>query len=139
MSNLIIEPILCRAGTMDNYSWLISDKESQQSAIIDPSEAEPIIKKCQEKNIRPQYIFNTHHHYDHTDANEELKTLYGAQIVGGIHDINRIPGIDIGLEDGETFNLGNSQAHIIRADGHTIGHILWYFPENKALFTGVSV
>lgn len=136
MSNLIIEPILCRAGTMDNYSWLISDKESQQSAIIDPSEAEPIIKKCQEKNIRPQYIFNTHHHYDHTDANEELKTLYGAQIVGGIHDINRIPGIDIGLEDGETFNLGNSQAHIIRADGHTIGHILWYFPENKALFTG---
>lgn len=27
-------------------------------------------------------------------------------------------------------------AEIIRADGHTIGHILWYFPEAKALFTG---
>ena len=136
MSNLLIEPILCRAGTMDNYSWLITDQASNQSAIIDPSEAEPIIQRCQAKNIRPQYIFNTHHHYDHTDANEELKSLYNAKVIGGAHDINRIPGIDIGLEDGDTFNLGDSQAQIIRVDGHTIGHILWYFPENKALFTG---
>ena len=127
MSKLFIEPILCRAGRMDNYSWLITDSASGESAIIDPSEAEPIIQKCQEKNIQPKYIFNTHHHYDHTDANEALKTLYGAKIIGGAHDINRIPGIDLGLKDGDTFNLGDSQAQIIQVDGHTIGHILWYF------------
>lgn len=136
MSNLIIEPILCRAGTMDNYSWLLIDEETGQSAVVDPSEAAPIIRKCQEMNIKPNYIFNTHHHYDHTDANLELKEYFGAEIVGGAHDRNRIPGLDIALEDGDIFNLGNSQAHIIRTDGHTIGHILWYFPEAKALFTG---
>ena len=136
MSNLRIEPVLCRAGTMDNYAWLLTDEETGQSAVVDPSEAAPIIARCKELGIKPQYIFNTHHHYDHTDANLELKALYGAQVVGGAADLNRIPGIDIGLNDGDTFSLGSSRAEIIRADGHTIGHILWYFPEAKALFTG---
>ncbi len=136
MSNLKIEPILCRAGSMDNYAWLLIDEESGQSAVVDPSEVAPIINRCQELNVKPDYIFNTHHHYDHTDANLELKQLYGAKIVGGAADSKRIPGLDIALEDGDTFNLGESQAQIIRVDGHTIGHILWYFPEAKALFTG---
>ena len=136
MSNLKIEPVLCRAGTMDNYAWLLIDEESGKSAVVDPSEAAPIVHRCKELNIKPDYIFNTHHHYDHTDANLELKQLYGAKVVGGAADCQRIPGLDIALEDGDFFNLGNSQAQIIRVDGHTIGHILWYFPEAKALFTG---
>ena len=133
MGNLKIEPILCRAGSMDNYAWLLIDEESGQSAVVDPSEAAPIINRCQELNVKPDYIFNTHHHYDHTDANLELKQLYSAKIVGGAADYKRIPGLDIALEDGDIFNLGESQAQIIRVDGHTIGHILWYFPEAKAL------
>ena len=136
MSNLRIEPVLCRAGTMDNYAWLLTDEETGQSAVVDPSEAAPIIARCKELGIKPQYIFNPNPHYDHTAATLELKALYGAQVVGGSADLNRIPGIDIGLNDGDTFSLGSSRAEIIRADGHTIGHILWYFPEAKALFTG---
>ena len=136
MSKLTIIPVLCRAGSMDNYSWLLIDEETKQSAVVDPSEAAPIIKKCQELNITPNYIFNTHHHYDHTDANMELKNLFNAKVVGCSADERRIPGIDITLNDNDTFNLGNSTAHIIRVDGHTIGHILWYFPQSQALFTG---
>lgn len=113
MSNLRIEPVLCRTGTMDNYAWLLTDEETGQSAVVDPSEAAPIIARCKELGIKPQYIFNTHHHYDHTDANLELKALYGAQVVGGAADLNRIPGIDIGLNDGDTFSLGSSRAEII--------------------------
>lgn len=94
---------------MDNYAWLLTDEETGQSAVVDPSEAAPIIAKCKELGIKPQYIFNTHHHYDHTDANLELKALYGAQVVGGAADLNRIPGIDIGLNDGDTFSLGSSR------------------------------
>ena len=87
MSNLRIEPVLCRTGTMDNYAWLLTDEETGQSAVVDPSEAAPIIARCKELGIKPQYIFNTHHHYDHTDANLELKALYGAQVVGGMTEI----------------------------------------------------
>ena len=32
--------------------------------------------------------------------------------------------------------LGNTKAEVIKVDGHTRGHILWYFPDDKALFTG---
>lgn len=121
---------------MDNYAYLLTDETSNISAVIDPSETAPIIETCQKLNIKPEFILNTHHHFDHTDSNLELKQLYHARIVGSAADSNRIPGIDIGIKDGETFNLGESQAQIISADGHTIGHILWYFAKDKALFTG---
>ena len=133
---LEVYPILCRAERMDNYSYLIRDKASNISAIIDPSEAKPIIDKCQELGIAPQYILNTHHHYDHTDANLEIKEKYGAKVVGNIKDSSRIPGFDIGVEAGKSFMLGESKAEIIDASAHTQGHILWYFPQDKILFTG---
>lgn len=38
------------------------------------------------------YIFNTHHHHDHTGGNEELKAKYGCTIVGPAADKARIPG-----------------------------------------------
>lgn len=135
-SKLRVETILCRAGKMDNYSYLIIDETTGQSAIIDPSETAPILNKCQELNIKPDYILNTHHHYDHTDGNLELKKIFGAKVVGGSYDKHRIPGIDIEVSDGDTFSIGNNQAKIILVKGHTTGHILWYFEDAKALFTG---
>ena len=38
--------------------------------------------------------------------------------------------------DGSIFMLGDSKAKIIDVSAHTQGHILWYFPQDKALFTG---
>ncbi len=134
--SLRIETILCRAGRMDNYSYLLTDEETGTSAIIDPSETTPIIKRCDELGCKPSYILNTHHHYDHTDANIEIKKYYQAKVVGSEYDAKRIPGLDESVKDGATWFLGKSKAEIIRVDGHTIGHILWYFPEDKALFTG---
>lgn len=134
--SLEIETILCRAGRMDNYSYLITDTQSNLCAVIDPSEADPIIARCIELGKKPSYILNTHHHYDHTDANITLKEYFGAKVIGAIYDANRIPGLDETVKDGDTWMLGNSKAEIILVDGHTIGHILWYFPEAKAVFTG---
>lgn len=121
---------------MDNYAYLIIDKKTNISAIIDPSEANPIIRRCQELNITPNYIFNTHHHYDHTDANCELKNLYNCKVVAAQSDANRIPCFDIGVEPNQTFALGESLASIIDVSAHTQGHILWYFADDKVLFTG---
>lgn len=134
--SLEVTPILCRAGRMDNYAYLIIDSATRTSAIVDPSEAAPIVNVCQKAGITPNYILNTHHHYDHTDANLELKELYRCKIVGAAKDAQRIPGLDIAVSPGETFMLGRSAAQIIEADGHTIGHILWYFAQDKILFTG---
>lgn len=134
--SLTIKPILCRAGVMDNYAYIITDEESNISAIVDASEAAPIIDFCQEHKIHPSYILTTHHHFDHVGGNEELKQLYGLQIAGPEAERLQIPGLDIGLKEGDVFKLGNSKAEIIAAPGHTNGHILYYFAADKALFTG---
>ncbi len=131
-----ITPVLCLPGSMNNYSYIITDEETGTSAIIDPADAAPIIERCGELGVTPSYILNTHHHFDHTDANLELKKFYKAQVVGNAQDASRIPGFDIGVEDGGSFMLGSSKAEIIQTDGHTIGHILWYFPDSKTVFTG---
>ena len=133
---LQIHPVLCRAGTMDNYSYIIVDEETLTSAVIDPSEAAPIITKLSQLNLCPQYILNTHHHFDHTDENLTIKEKYGAKIIGNQNDQNRIPGFDIGVLPDTTFSIGQSEAQIIDASAHTQGHILWYFPSSQALFTG---
>lgn len=133
---LEIITIPCRVGHMDNLSYLLIDKDTAKSAIIDPSEVAPIVNKCKELDVKPDYILNTHHHYDHTDGNIELKQLYNAKVIGNIADKNRIPGIDETITPGETFALGNSIAEIIDVSAHTQGHILWYFAKDKALFTG---
>lgn len=128
--------VLCRAGQMDNYSYILQDAASGTTAVVDPSEAAPIIAKLDELGLKPDFILNTHHHFDHTDANEELKQKYGAKVVGNQADAHRIPGFDIGVQDGGTFALGQSIAHIIDVSAHTQGHILWYFPAARIVFTG---
>lgn len=134
--SLDIETILCRAGRMDNYTYLLTDKTTGISAVIDPSEAEPVIARCEQLGRKPSYILNTHHHYDHTDANLEIKNFFHAKVIGAEYDADRIPGLDETVKDGDEWMLGNSKAEIIRVDGHTLGHILWYFSDDKALFTG---
>ena len=133
---LKVTPVLCRAGTMDNYAYILLDEKSGVAAILDASEAAPIIAECNKLGIKPQFLLNTHHHFDHVEGNAELKNLYNARIAGAAADAHRIDGLDIALNDGDVFKIGDTDAHIIRADGHTVGHILWYFPQDKILFTG---
>ena len=132
---------------MDNYSYILHDDKSGVTAIIDPSENQPIIQKLNELKLQPQYIFNTHHHFDHTDGNLELKKLYNAKVVGNINDSHRIPGIDIKLTPQETYSATPQEItsattdndftfQVIDVSAHTQGHILYYFPLSKALFTG---
>jgi len=120
----------------DNYSYLIIDEESNIACVIDPSEADPIIEYLEENNIKLKFILNTHHHYDHVGGNQKLKEKYGASIIGYKGDKERIPGIDILLNDQETWIHKNFEAKIIHIPGHTLGHICFYFYKEESAFTG---
>ncbi len=82
----------------DNYSYLITDSD-RNSIVIDPSEADPIIKIIEKKKLNLKFILNTHHHFDHIGGNDELKKKYSSEIVGFKKDKDRIPGIDISVSD----------------------------------------
>ena len=83
----------------DNYSYLIIADRDKSACVVDPIEALPIIKYLKNKDINLKYILNTHHHFDHVGGNEDLKKIFGSIVVGFKKDSERIPGIDIFLED----------------------------------------
>lgn len=119
----------------DNYNFLLSSGEA--NAVVDPSEAEPIIKALRGRNL--DFIFITHHHYDHIGGIKELKEKYNCQVFAGKKDLHRIPLVDRGLEEGDKISLGPSEAVIWDVPGHTTGHILYYFGDEHALFCGDTV
>jgi hydroxyacylglutathione hydrolase len=120
----------------DNYSYLIIDEKKNTACVIDPSESEPIIRYLENNKIDLKFILNTHHHYDHVGGNQKLKKKYNAKIIGFQEDKDRIPGIDILVNDQEIWGNENFVAKIIHIPGHTLGHICFYFFNNKLVFTG---
>ena len=120
----------------DNYSYLIVDEENNTACVVDPSEADPIIEYLENTQIKLKFILNTHHHYDHVGGNQKLKEKYGANIIGYEGDKERIPGIDLLVNDQETWIYKNFEAKIIHIPGHTLGHICFYFHKEKSVFTG---
>ncbi|MDA7714250.1 hydroxyacylglutathione hydrolase [Candidatus Pelagibacter sp.] len=120
----------------DNYSYLIIDEESNIACVVDPSEADPIIEYLENTQIKLKFILNTHHHYDHVGGNQKLKEKYGASVIGYEGDKERIPGIDIMVNDQETWIYKNFEAKIIHIPGHTLGHICFYFHKDEFVFTG---
>jgi hydroxyacylglutathione hydrolase len=128
-----ITPIPCLT---DNYAYIIHDSNSKTVGVVDPSDAKPIISFLNKKNLKLNFILNTHHHFDHIGGNLELKKLYNARVVGFLGDKHRIPGIDITLKDNEEWTFGNSMVKILHIPGHTSGHICFFFEKEEAAFTG---
>tara|TARA_B100000900_G_scaffold12098_1_gene9815 strand:+ start:173 stop:892 length:720 start_codon:yes stop_codon:yes gene_type:complete len=120
----------------DNYSYLIIDDNNNSACVVDPGEAKPIVDYLKNKNIKLKYILNTHHHFDHIGGNEYLKKKFGSIVVGFKKDINRIPEIDVLLEDNQIWKAENFKAKIIHIPGHTTGHICFHFFQEKLVFTG---
>ena len=48
----------------DNYSYLIVDEVNNTACVIDPSDADPIIKYLENNKIKLKFILNTHDHND---------------------------------------------------------------------------
>jgi len=120
----------------DNYAYIIINNNSKTVGVVDPSEALPIISFLNKKNLKLNYILNTHHHFDHIGGNIELKKKYNAKVVGFDGDKHRIPGIDISLKDNENWVFGDSKLKVIHVPGHTLGHICFFFEKEKIVFTG---
>tara|TARA_Y100000992_G_scaffold212139_1_gene145935 strand:+ start:1175 stop:1894 length:720 start_codon:yes stop_codon:yes gene_type:complete len=120
----------------DNYSYLVIDKGNNSACIVDPSESDPIIEIIEKKKVNLKFILNTHHHYDHIGGNEILKKKFGAKIIAFKDDKNRIPFVDILLEDNEIWKNLNFEFKVFHIPGHTSGHICFYFYKDNIVFSG---
>ncbi|CAN0915170.1 Hydroxyacylglutathione hydrolase 2, mitochondrial [Linum grandiflorum] len=138
-SSLQIELVPC---LRDNYAYLLHDADTGTVGVVDPSESVPVIDALSRRNRNLTYILNTHHHYDHTGGNEELKARYGAKVIGSGVDRERIPGIDIVLNDGNKWMFGSHEVLVMETPGHTRGQMyaslqkITSLPDETKIFCG---
>ena len=122
----------------DNYIYLIEADNGELFAAVDPAEALPVAHACSRFERPLTHIFNTHHHWDHTGGNLELKGQFGCTIVGAADDAERIPGIDEGVGEGNPPQLAEPldglDIRVLSVHGHTMGHIAYLVGD--ALFCG---
>ncbi len=120
----------------DNYTYLIICDATNEAAVIDAPEADPVIARVEQTGARVTKILSTHHHPDHSMANPALAERYGAPVYGHVSDEGRLPGMTNGLEEGDTVRVGNEEARIFFIPAHTTGHIAYVFDDAKAIFCG---
>jgi len=118
----------------DNYIYLIASHTSNALIAVDPAEAAAVRKACDELGRPLTHIFNTHHHWDHTDGNMSLKQSFGCRIVGADCDAGRIPGIDMRVSEANPPVIQDLPVAVLAVSGHTSGHIAYVMDD--ALFCG---
>lgn len=120
----------------DNYIYLVRDQETNTTAVVDPAESGPVIEALSRRGWTLDLILNTHHHGDHTAGNGDLKTKYGARLIGPSAESARIDAMDEMVAEGDTVMIGASVGHVLDTPGHTRGHIAFHFPDSAVLFAG---
>ena len=151
IARLIFNPI-------QENTYIIWD-DTLEAAVIDAGnmnerENEVLAKFIADNGLKPKYALNTHGHFDHLLGVDFLREKYGAQLAMSSKDEFLLKGasvsaelfgvkadalpeaIDVDLEGKESIKFGNTELKIIPTPGHTPGHVAFYEPESKVLFTG---
>ena len=151
IARLIFNPI-------QENTYIIWD-DTLEAAVIDAGnmnerENEVLAKFIADNGLKPKYALNTHGHFDHLLGVDFLREKYGAQLAMSSKDEFLLKGasvsaelfgvkadalpeaIDVDLECKESIKFGNTELKIIPTPGHTPGHVAFFEPESKVLFTG---
>lgn len=118
----------------DNYVWLAHDGD--ETAVIDPAVAEPVLEAAAARGWKITQILNTHWHPDHVGGNAAIVAATGAKVTGPAGEAARIPGIERAVGEGDTVHVGNAVGRVLDVGGHTAGHIAYVFDDAGVLFPG---
>ncbi len=118
----------------DNYGYLLVCEKTNQAAIVDPSEAEPVLRRAEQEKVELLAILNTHHHRDHTGGNEGLLAKRRLKVYGHKSDQGRVFGMTDGVDEGDAIQIGAMKGAVFFIPGHTTGHVAYLFENN--LFCG---
>jgi hydroxyacylglutathione hydrolase len=136
---LTVLPIPC---LHDNYAYLLSVPDRDEVAVVDASEAPPVLAALAAAGRRLGAILTTHHHHDPVGGNAELRARFPAVAVYGYSGDfaggreGRVPAQTVGLDDGQEFTLLGRRVQVLHIPGHTLTAIAYYFPDDGLLFTG---
>ena len=118
----------------DNYIWLVHDKASGETAVVDPGDAAPALAEAKRRGWPISQVWNTHHHWDHSGGNLAMKEATGCTVSGPAAE--DIPARDVALSEGSELHIGNHTGRVIEIPGHTLGHIALILDEKGIAFVG---
>lgn len=120
----------------DNYIWLMYRPGEAGACVVDPGDAEPVIKALEQQQLSLQSILLTHHHPDHTGGVRELVKYSGAKVYGP--DSTRFRDIDEVLHHGDQRQILGIDFKVLAVPGHTLDHIAYHgqLGDRSILFCG---
>jgi hydroxyacylglutathione hydrolase len=130
--SVLIEVFLCRS---DNYGYLVRDTDTGRTAAIDAPDSKAIKGALERRGWALTDVFITHHHSDHVEGIPALKREFGVRVTGPKAEAEKILGLDVLVEAGDTVKLGNTDFIVAATPGHTLGHIVYYEPAGGHLFS----
>lgn len=123
----------------DNYAFLLRDEATGTVALVDAPDPAPIIAALDARGWTLDAILLTHHHPDHIDGVPALVDRYGCTVTGAKADAYRLPALDRAVSEGESVTVGTCRGVVLDVSGHTVGHIAFHFPDEKAVFSADSL
>ncbi len=106
-----------QVGSMQNFTYVVSDEDTNECIVIDPSwDLQKIEEVITRNDLTVKYIVNTHHHFDHTIGNQAMVDLTNAKIIQ--HNESTLEH-DIAIHNGDKIQFGNSELLILHTPGHS--------------------
>jgi hydroxyacylglutathione hydrolase len=127
--------IFCLPAFEDNYIWCL--RRDNALAVVDPGDAEPVLRHLAASGDTLRAILVTHHHRDHTGGIEALTRHYPVPVFAPAAE--QIAGTTRPLAGGDSVELPELDLALDVFDvaGHTRGHLAYY--RRGALFCGDTV
>ncbi len=132
-------------GQLGTNCYVVTDEKTLCCAVIDPgAESGTILNYIDDNGLRPQAIFITHGHYDHTGAVASVYEATGATVYIHALDVNA-EGMDDEMrykggdelrfyKEGDVIPVGNLEFRVMETPGHSRGSVTLRCED--ALFTG---
>ncbi len=119
----------------DNYLWLW--QQDQLAVVVDPGDAQPVLKALSDHGLTLQAILVTHHHPDHVGGVRELHDITGAEVYGPARE--DLPTPFTPVMHGDQLDLLGQTVDVLDVPGHTAGHVAFVLPnapKSPVLFCG---
>jgi hydroxyacylglutathione hydrolase len=121
----------------DNYGVLIHDGATGATAAIDAPDGDTVVKAAKDKGWTITDLLITHHHADHTQGIPAVRAAFpGVRVVGPVKEASSIEGLDATVVESDYVKVGDLEAKVIETPGHTAGHIVYWFENDRLAFCG---